>query len=302
MKLSQIDDALAVADNGSLRAAARRLSKAQPAMTRSLRELEHELGAKLFDRLATGVSLTALGEHFIRRARVISREVEKLQEEIDQLRGNDEGTVAVGLSMAAHLSLLPDVLSKFTTRYPRIRLTLFEGLFPALGPLILDGRIDLYVGPLSETRLEARFSSEKLFDNKRLVFGRRDHPMRNARSLSELVEAEWVATTITEAHAAELAPLFALHGLPQPRIVVTVRSALSAVIAVANSDLLAMLPRQWLQSQITRDLLTAFSLEEEITAPPIAMVHNAAMAPTPAAEHFGDLIRRAAAKQNSSNA
>ena len=68
MKLNQLRDIVAVAERGSLRAAARHLAVAQPALTRSVRDLERELGAPLFERRARGMSLTAMGVAFVRRA------------------------------------------------------------------------------------------------------------------------------------------------------------------------------------------------------------------------------------------
>ena len=62
MKMHHLRDVLAVAERGSLRAAARHLGVAQPALTRSIRELERELGAALFERRSTGVVVTAIGE------------------------------------------------------------------------------------------------------------------------------------------------------------------------------------------------------------------------------------------------
>ncbi|MGA9009437.1 MAG: LysR family transcriptional regulator, partial [Xanthobacteraceae bacterium] len=58
MKLNQFRDVVAIAERGSLRAAARYLQLAQPALTRSVQELERELGAPLFERRARGMVLT----------------------------------------------------------------------------------------------------------------------------------------------------------------------------------------------------------------------------------------------------
>ena len=68
MKINSLRDFLAVAERGSLRAAARQLGLAQPAMTRSIQELEKELGVVLFERRAKGVVLTPMGEVFERRS------------------------------------------------------------------------------------------------------------------------------------------------------------------------------------------------------------------------------------------
>ena len=71
MKLSALRDFLAVAERGSLRAAARHVSGSQPAMSRSIQELERELGVVLFERSPNGVQLTPMGLVFLRRASTV---------------------------------------------------------------------------------------------------------------------------------------------------------------------------------------------------------------------------------------
>src|SRR6188508_1885518 len=87
MKLHQIRDLLAVAEKGSLRAAARQLGLAQPSISRSIRELERELGAPLLERQARGTVLTPTGKLFASRAGAAASELRRAREEIAQLHG-----------------------------------------------------------------------------------------------------------------------------------------------------------------------------------------------------------------------
>jgi LysR family transcriptional regulator of abg operon len=68
MKLSQLQEVVAIAEQGSVRAAARLLGIGQPTLTRSLAELERELGVTLFERRSRGVAATSLGQVFVTRA------------------------------------------------------------------------------------------------------------------------------------------------------------------------------------------------------------------------------------------
>ena len=112
---------------------------AQPALTRSLAQLERELVAPLFERRARGVVPTMVGYSFLERARLILNEVRRTRDEVDQLRGAGSGVVTAGLSIAAHLALLLDSLRPFRTRYPDIRLHVIEGLYPTLEGKLRDG-------------------------------------------------------------------------------------------------------------------------------------------------------------------
>lgn len=75
MKLSHFRTAAAIAESGSLRAAARNLGVAQPSLTRGLSELEREIGAPLFERRSKGMIATPIGEAFVRRATAILNDV-----------------------------------------------------------------------------------------------------------------------------------------------------------------------------------------------------------------------------------
>jgi LysR family transcriptional regulator of abg operon len=293
MKLTHLRDVVAVAERGSLRAAARHLGIAQPAITRSIREIERELGVVLFERRARGVVLTPMGEVFLRRALVMQNELRLAREEMDQLRGQTTGRVAIALSTVSHLALLPRALQPFRARYPDVFLHVAEALFPSVEPALKDGSIDFYVGPLAEQPLDKEFAVEILFENTRVILGRKGHPLAGATSLKDLVNARWITTAVTLNTGAELGPVFESHGLPLPRIEMQAPSALTMFIAAANSDLLMMLPEQWLTFPAMRELLQRFTIKEPLPAPAIGIVWRARLPLTPAAEFLCDMLRRA---------
>jgi len=295
MKLSQIRDVVMVAERGSVRSAARQLGIAQPAISRSIRELEHELGVTLFERSARGVTLTPMGELFVKRAHAAQSELRQARDEIEQSKGQTTGLVSAGLSTVSHLALLPGALERFRVRYPSVMLRISEGLLPTLEGALRDGVLDFYVGPLAEMPPAQEFIVEKLFDNTRRVFCRRGHRLAGATSLAELAEAEWISTSVTTNDDAELVPLFFSYGLPRPRIGMHAPSALTMALATANSDLLMMLPEQWLDAPITRNLLACIDVRERLPAPPICIVRRARLPLTPAAEYLADMLRRSAA-------
>ena len=136
---------------------------------------------------------------------------------------------------------------------------------------------------------------EKLFDNTRVILGRKGHPLAKARSLRDLVGAQWVTTSVTYKAEEELGPIFAQFGLPPPRLALQAHSALTFIVAVAYSDMLAMLPVQWTKFALTRDVLQAIHVVEPLPGPPICIVKRAGLPLTPAAEYFCDMVRRASA-------
>ena len=296
MKLHHFEEVVAIAERGSMRAAARHLQIAQPALTRSLAVLERELGAPLFERRARGVVATPLGEAFVARARSILTEIRRTREEVEQLRGAGTGTVTVGLSIAAHLALLPPSLRPFRARYPDIRLHIIEGFYPTLEERLRDGTVDFYIGPDGGAQPVPQLSREVLFHNGRIVLCRGGHPLAAATSLRELVGQDWVTTSITADAGDEINAFFARHGLPSPRLAVRSQSALTLLTCLANSDLLAMVPAQWERFEMTGKALITIKVEEELTAPPLVLIRRSDLPLTPAALHLLDLMRRATSR------
>lgn len=293
MKLHQIRDLLAVAEKGSLRAAARQLGLAQPSISRSIRELERELGTALFERQARGTLLTPAGKLFARRASAAASELRRAREEIEQLHEGAEGSISVGFSSVPLLTLLPAAVAPFKKRYPRVELRIVDGAFPAIEARLKDGTVDFYAGVAPDKAPGADLRVEKLFDNTRVVVARNGHPLAQVKSLSELRGAQWVTTSITDDAGAEIADLFKLHRLPPPQLGARVTGGvLSLLTILGHSDLLAIVPRQWIESELTRGSLRKLDLKEQIAAAPICLIRRAALPLTPAAEFLCDLLRR----------
>ena len=292
MKLHHLRDVVAIAERGGLRAASRHLKLAQPALTRSLTELERELGAPLFDRHTRGMALTVVGKAFVQRATAILHEVRRARDEVDQLRGGTHGSVAIALSIAAHMALLPGAIGPFRTRFPAVQLRIIEGIYPTLETGLRDGSIDFYIGPAPGHTLSADLRQETLFDNTRIVLGRRGHPLATATSLAGLADAEWATTSITLHAEEEMSALFRAHGLNPPRLMLQSQSALTLLVTLANTDLLAMVPVQWLAFTPTAKILQTIPVKEVLPAPAIVLIHRAGLLLTPAATYLVDLLRK----------
>ena len=293
MKLSHIRDVLAVAELGSLRQAGRHLGVAQPAITRSIQELEHELGAVVFERHAKGMRPTPIGEIFLRRASMIDSEMRRAREEIEQAKGLSTGQVSVAMSIASSIALMPTALSAFRKRYPDALVIMSETLFQPVEQDVVDGRIDFYVGALEATRLSPRLSIEKLFDNQRVVVCRRGHALASTTDFAALSAARWLRPALSSRSSeADFRGWLISMGIAEPRIVVHTRSALQTALAVASSDLLTVVPRQWLELPALRDSLDTLRCVKPLDAAPVCLVRRSDAPLTPMAEHLFDLLHR----------
>ena len=292
MKLNQLRNIVAIAERGSLRAAARHLGLAQPAISRSLQELERDLGVPLFERRRQGMVLTSIGASFARRASVILTEARRAREEVYQLHGSTTGTVVAALSVIAHVALLPHAIRPFRARYPEVQLHVIEGRYPTVEAGLRDGSIDFYVGPSPERAFPQGLLEEQLFDNKRVILCRKQHPLAQATSLRALTGAEWLTTSITYQAQEELREVFLSYNLPEPRLAVRSQSALSTVVPLMHSDLLVMVPDQLRLFSVYADALAAIPVKETLPCRPTVTVRRGDVPPTPAAQFLIDLIQR----------
>ena len=293
MKLSHIRDVLAVAELGSLRQAGRHVGVAQPAITRSIQELEQELGVPLFERHTKGVRLTPVGELFIRRASTIDAELRRAREEVEQVKGLSTGQVSAAMSIASSIALMPTALSAFRKRYPDALVIMSETLFQPVEQDVMDGRIDFYVGALEATRMSPRLTVEVLFDNQRVVVCRKGHPLSATTDLRALNAAKWLRPALSSRSSeADFKDWLISIGIAEPKIVVHTRSALQTVLAVATSDLLTVVPRQWLDLPALSDRLDTMTSVKPLEAAPVCLVRRSDAPLTPMGEHFCDLVRR----------
>lgn len=294
VKLSQIRVLIAISQCGSMRSAARHLNIDQPAISRSLKQLERELAVTLVDRSSVGVALTPTGEAFVKRVSIAHNEIERACDEVRQISGSATGEVSIGLAMGPLFSMLPKVLPAFRRRYRNVNLKIIEGLLPAIKPSLATGEVDFYIGPAVEERLGTDLHMEKLYENYRFVFARKAHPLLNAESIADLAKAEWVSTASTAYDDLELDPFFSALDLPRPVISVYTTSAMSMMMVAASTDLLALMPQQWVLFANATDLLAPVPVAGKIKARAVGIVTRTRFSLTPAAEHLADLFRRAA--------
>ena len=293
MKLNQLKDLMAIVERGSLRAAARHLGQAQPALTRSIRLLEQDLGTSLFEREARGMVLTPAGKLFYQRASLVLHELRHAREEIEQHTGQMTGTVVMGLSIMPHVGLLPQALPRFRERFPHIKLKVIEGLYPAIEPGLRDGSIDFYLGAAPEEAIESGLISTELTENTRTVVARKNHPLCFAKSITDLKDAQWASTSVSFNAENDLIDLFAQHGLPAPQLMFQANSALSLMVALSSTDLIALLPVQWNDFHLTKDALEVIPIKEHLPAPSIVCIQRPGLPLTPAAHFMFDCLKSA---------
>jgi DNA-binding transcriptional LysR family regulator len=241
VKFSALNALVAAVEEGSLRAAARRVGVSQPALTKMVRELERELSATLLTRSTTGVFATAQGKVLYDRARAAARELEQAVEQIDQLGGKMTGELSIGAVPLAVLLLIPEALRTFGREFPQIRMRIREELYIAELTSLRLGGIDMALGPIPGGLPAGEFHVEELMPIEMSVVARKGSEWLRCRSLSQLVGARWVYTSLSGA-TGYVRLLFERHDLPAPPAAAVVNSTLGLIALIGSGDYVGLLP------------------------------------------------------------
>jgi DNA-binding transcriptional LysR family regulator len=126
MSLRQYEYALAVAELGSVTAAAERLHVAQPSVSQQIRALERELGVTLFARTPSGLTPTVVGRAFLREAEVAVKAARRARATARAGAGELTGELIVAAQMGLGTRQLPVALSRLRRRFPQVAVTVFE--------------------------------------------------------------------------------------------------------------------------------------------------------------------------------
>ena len=195
------------------------------------------------------------------------------------------------------MAILPKVLPRFLKKYPDAELVVLEGLgFASVEAQLRNAEVDFYIGVEPTGRVPAGYTSEILFSNQRVIIGRANHPLGEARSLRALSQARWV--TSVPASAKYITNLFSKQKIEAPTRFSYASSVLGQIVFILNSDMLALVPQQWLDFPLLKGKIQRIEVREAIETPSIYMIRRSAFPLTPAAEHFCDLARRVAASMD----
>jgi len=144
VEIRQLRAFVAIAESGTFTAGALRVHVTQAAISMQIRQLESEIGARVFVRAPRHVILTEAGEHLLRRARHILREHDAALDEIAELAGAEKGRLRIGSASAMVLTdQLPAILREVRAQHPGADISVNSGTSEALVEQIVAGELDI---------------------------------------------------------------------------------------------------------------------------------------------------------------
>lgn len=183
MEIRQLRAFTAIAELGTFTAAAVRVHVTQAAISMQIRQLENELGARLFVRAPRRVMLTEAGEQLLHRARQILRDHDAALDEIAELAGAERGRLRIGSASAmVTTDILPKLLKDIRKQHAGAEITVVSGTSKALVQQILAGEVDLAFVSLP---VEARgINTERLSEDQLVAIASPRHKLAKQRTIS----------------------------------------------------------------------------------------------------------------------
>ena len=254
MQLKQLKHFLAVVEFGSLNRASDHLHLSQPAVSKSIQNLEAELGVVLLERGHRGMRPTAIGSALVQYAKLINAQVDHTQRQIEAMKGLSRGKLVFGVVPSLGVAVGPQAVAQILRKFPEVSIRMIEGFAPAMSAALLDGTVEFIVSPRLSELPEDEIDAELLFADTISIVCRRGQPLAKKRGLrlSHLQQSRWVLPSAPDAFREFVTTAFLAAGLMPPSPVFEANSMTALKAVVSTTDALTFLP---IPAILEKDLL-----------------------------------------------
>jgi len=289
---------MSVVQAGSMGKAAKRLATSQPAISRSIAELESSLGVRLLDRSHKGIEPTPYGRALLKRGAVVFDELQQGVKDIQFLADPTAGELRIGASIAIAGGFVASLVNRMSQRHPRLVFQILATDTATAYRALLERQVDLAVMHIIEPIAEEYLNSELLFRDPHVVVAGAQNPWTRRRRLrlSDLLNEPWTLPMADSPYGRVVFEAFRARGLGIPRTLVTstlpVRSAL-----LATGRFLSMVPRVVMRFPVRNQGLKTLPIDLPTTVRPLALITLKNRTINPAAKLFTNFAREAAKKE-----
>jgi DNA-binding transcriptional LysR family regulator len=297
VKLRDLHIALAVAEAGSMTRAAEDLAVSYPVVSKTISELEHTLGVKLFERSISGVEPTHYGRALLKSGVAVFDEMRKGLQQIEFIKQPDAGDLRIGSSIVTDAGLLPAIIDRFSEEFPRAVLhVLHENIAIQQYDNLRNRKAEVVFGRISTTMTEPDLVAETLFDEPPVVVAGSESrwAKRTNLTLADLIGEPWVLAQPGSPARSLHEEVFRRSGLEVPSARVLTVSLHLHMRLLETGNWLGLIPASIMRFGGQRMHMKVLPIKVSSPPAPVGFVTVKDRTLTPLAERFIDCAREIA--------
>jgi LysR family pca operon transcriptional activator len=296
LKFRHIQTFVEVARHKSVAKAAAFLRISQPAVTKTIRELEEVLGISLLERDGRGIKLSRYGEIFLKHAGATMTALRQAVDSVSQDAAKAGLPVRIGALPTVSVSIMPKAMASFLKEDTGSTVKIVTGENAVLLEQLRVGELDLVVGRLATPEKMSGFSFEHLYSERVRFVVRRNHPLLAAHTsvFERLQEFPVLMPTRNSVIGPVVDQFLLAHGVaPLPRRIETVSDAFGRAF-VRMSDAVWIISEGVVAADIADGTLTMLPLDTADTSGPVGLTMRADTQPSLPLALLMQTIREAA--------
>jgi|SRR5215469_1575570 len=301
VKLRDLHIALAVADAGSMTRAAEELAVSYPVVSKTISDLEHTLGVKLFDRSISGVKPTHYGRALLKSGVAVFDEMRKGLQQIDSIKQPDAGDLHIGSSIVTDAGLLPAVMERFAQDFPRAAVHVTpENIAVQQYDNLRERKVEMVLGRLPATMNEPDLLTETLFDEPHVVVAGSESRWAKKRNLrlADLMGEPWALAEAGSLARSLHDDLFRRSGVEAPSATVLTVSLHLYMRLIETGRWLGLVPASVMRFGGKDMKLKVLSVKVSTPPSPVGIITVKDRTLTPLGERFIECTRRVANSNN----
>ena len=293
IRLRHLHTFVAVAQQGTLGRAAETLNLSQPALSKTLNELEQLTGTRLFERGRLGAQLTLVGEQFLTHAVKVLDALNSAGQALNRKEGLNNDIVRIGALPTAALGILPTVIGQFHKQQKDITLQVATMNNTMLLAGLKSGEIDIGIGRMSDPELMSGLHYELLFLESLKLVVRPGHPLlQETVTLSRVMEWPVVVSPKGTVPRQNAEALLQSQGCKMPAgCIETLSASLSRQLTV-DFDYVWFVPSGAVKDDLRRGVLTALPIATQGAGEPIGILTRVDATLTPGTHTLLSAIRK----------
>jgi DNA-binding transcriptional LysR family regulator len=293
IRLRHLHTFVAVAQQGTLGRAAETLNLSQPALSKTLNELEQLTGTRLFDRGRLGAQLTLVGEQFLTHAVKILDALNHAGQSLTRKEGQPAAVIRIGALPTAALGILPTVIGQFHKQQSDVTLQVGTMNNTMLLAGLKSGELDLGIGRMSDPELMSGLNYELLFLESLKLVVRPGHPILQENiTLSRVMEWPVVVSPKGTTPRQNAETLLASQGCKLPvSCIETLSASLSRQLTV-DYNYVWFVPSGAVKEDLKQGTLTALPIAAQGVGEPIGILTRVDTPLSPGAQILLASIRK----------